>query len=136
MRKGVAVQTETPGSDPESGEMSVHARGYHWAPQSLDVIAAPWLCTMRVIYLLVDVKEVVLQIARARCSRAGMCKVGKWFQSVRLVREAQGNGNATGGSFYDSMSAYSSSSLKSPCQPLNVPALCETPPELIPQPPD
>jgi hypothetical protein len=52
MTKGVAVHTKTPGSDPESGEMSVHARGYHWAPQSLDVIAAPWLCTMRVIYLL------------------------------------------------------------------------------------
>lgn len=57
MSKGVAVQTKTPGSDPESGEMSVHARGYHWAPQSLDVIAAPWLCTMRVIYLLVDEKR-------------------------------------------------------------------------------
>jgi hypothetical protein len=136
MRKGVAVQTKTPGSDPESGEMSVHARGYHWAPQSLDVIAAPWLCTMRVIYLLVDVKEVVLQIARARCSRAGMCKVGKWFQSCKLVRDAQGMGSATIGSFYDSMRAYSSSSLKSPCQLLKLPALCETPPELIPLPPD
>jgi hypothetical protein len=136
MRKGVAVQTKTPGSDPESGEMSVHARGYHWAPQSLDVIAAPWLCTMRVIYLLVDVKEVVLQIARARCSRAGMCKVGKWFQSCKLVRDAQRMGSATIGSFYDSMRAYSSSSLKSPCQLLKLPALCETPPELIPLPPD
>jgi hypothetical protein len=136
MRKGVAVQTKTPGSDPESGEMSVHARGYHWAPQSLDVIAAPWLCTMRVIYLLVDVKEVVLQIARARCSRAGMCKVGKWFQSCKLVRDAQGMGSATIGSFYDSMRAYSSSSLKSPFQLLKLPALCETPPELIPLPPD
>jgi len=136
MTKGVAVHTKTPGSDPESGEMSVHARGYHWAPQSLDVIAAPWLCTMRVIYLLVDVKEVVLQIARAKCSCGGMCKVGKWFQSVQLVRVAHGIGNATVGPFYDSMSAYSSSSLKSPCQPLNVPALCETPPELIPLPPD
>lgn len=136
MRKGVAVQTKTPGSDPESGEMSVHARGYHWAPQSLDVIAAPWLCTMRVIYLLVDVKEVVLQIARARCSRAGMCKVGKWFQSCKLVRDAQGMGSVTIGSFYDSMRAYSSSSLKSPCQLLKLPALFETPPELIPLPPD
>jgi len=89
-----------------------------------------------VIYLLVDVKEVVLQIARAKCSCGGMCKVGKWFQSVQLVRVAHGIGNATVGSFYDSMSAYSSSSLKSPCQPLKVPALCETPPELIPLPPD
>ena len=84
MRKGVAVQTETPGSDPESGEMSVHARGYHWAPQSLDVIAAPWLCTMLMVYLLVGKKR--------SCSRL-LEPVGyanECVKGVRLFQSARG----------------------------------------------
>lgn len=39
------------------------------APRSLDMLAAPWLCTMLMVYLLVGKKEVVLQIARARWLR-------------------------------------------------------------------
>jgi hypothetical protein len=50
-------QSNRNAGNPESGEIVVHARGYHWAPRSLDMLAAPWLCTMLVIYLLVGKKR-------------------------------------------------------------------------------
>lgn len=104
------------------------------APRSLDMLAAPWLCTMLMVYLLVGKKRSCSRLlepgghAKECSKKCQMVSVGSWAQSKMMDAH---------GTSYDSMIAYSSSSLKSPCQPVKLlPALCDTPPELIPLPPD